>query len=58
MRCPFRVDVEFEYMQVNDPKEGEEASYLEKAQRQKFAKCYGDDCPYYVYNNCSRIGDE
>ena len=58
MICPFRIDVEFEYVAL-ESKEGEEPSYLEKAHRQKYPKCVGQECPFYNFNGyCDRVGGE
>lgn len=58
MICPFRIDVEFEYVALNSNKKDEEPSYLEKAQRQSYPKCLEDECPYYNYDGyCGRIGE-
>ncbi len=55
MKCPFRIDVEYEYVALKSAKEGEEDQYLEKAQRQKFPECAGSSCPFYVYGGgCER----
>ena len=58
MICPFRIDVEFEYVAL-EPKKDEEPSYLEKAQRQRYPKCAGQECPFYNYGGgCSRVEGE
>lgn len=59
MICPFRLDVEFEYMKLSTGKKDEEPSYLEKAQRQRYPKCMEEECPFYNYDrSCMRIGEE
>lgn len=59
MICPFRLDVEFEYVALPCKKD-EEPSYLEKAQRQVYPPCMEDECPWFdsYYNKCTRIGEE
>ena len=64
MICPFRIDVEFDYIALA-PKDDENAepSYLEKAQRQKYPECMEEECPFYEYSfnvtgSCNRIGDD
>ena len=59
MICPFRIDVEFEYMGLSTGKKDEEPSYLEKAQRQVYSPCMEDECPFYNYDGlCTRVGEE
>lgn len=57
MICPFRLNVEFEYVALPCKKD-EEPSYLEKAHRQVYPPCMEDECPYYnKYGYCNRIDD-
>ena len=59
MICPFRVDVEFEYINLPSKKEDEDPQVLEKAQRQIYAQCMGDECPYYNWDSkCGRIEED
>lgn len=54
MICPFRVDVELEYVSIGPDKDGD-PQYLEKSQRQKYALCDEGECPFFVYPDiCSR----
>ena len=57
MICPFRVDVEFEYLELKSKKKDEDPQYLEKAQRQVYAQCMEDECPFYNYGGCGRMED-
>ncbi len=55
MKCPFRIDLEYEYVQLISGKDDKEDSYLEKAQRQRYPECEGDECPFYAYGACERV---
>lgn len=59
MICPFRVDVEFEYTAIASKEDNEKMEYLEKAQRQIYAQCMEDQCPFYGWNeSCERVRTE
>lgn len=54
MICPFRVNVEFEYIKLPPDKDGE-PQFLEKSQKQIYAGCEEDRCPFYDYSGgCKR----
>lgn len=43
MRCPFRINMEFEYAKIPTKKKDKDPSFLESAQKQEFGECYGDE---------------
>ena len=60
MICPFRVGVKYEYQYIgaNTKEERQKhENYITVAEHALFERCEEEECPWYSYNSCDRIGD-
>ena len=51
MLCPFRVNVEFEYCEIN-------GAVVVSSQIEKYPECDEDECPFYGWDGCGRVHEE
>ena len=52
MVCPFRVDIDFEYCEINE-------NVMMAAQKETFPECMEGECPYYDWNgSCKRVEED